>query len=137
MKIDRDKEKKLMQKLVRSLKIVKKRNGKNILHLNECDDWVLTSRYGSIQTDSEYWYLWVINRRWSSVKKELSFMTLTQDGDDEGILRLDRMPTEVEAVKIRKTLNLRKIPNYTPEQIKTLRDRMEKNFIPTLPLLKG
>lgn len=137
MKIDRVKEKRLMQKLVRSLKIVKKKNGKNVLHLNECDDWVLTSSYGSIQTDGEYWYLYVIDRRWSSVKKELSFMTLTQDGDDEGILRLDRMPTELEAIKIRKILNLRKMPDYTPEQLKALRDQLEENVRPTLPLLKG
>jgi hypothetical protein len=38
---------------------------------------------------------------WGAAKRGLTFAKLTQDGDDEGALILDRLPTSEEAVAIR------------------------------------
>jgi hypothetical protein len=48
------------------------------------------------------------SRRWSNVKRRLAFCCVTQDGDDEGCLHLDRLPTPAEAVLIREVLGIRK-----------------------------
>ena len=40
-------------------------------------------------------------RRWKNVKKRLAFRWISQDGDDEGCLHLDRLPTAHEADLIR------------------------------------
>jgi len=40
-------------------------------------------------------------RRWKNVKKRLAFRRISQDGDDEGCLHLDRLPTAHEADLIR------------------------------------
>jgi hypothetical protein len=47
-------------------------------------------------------------RRWTNIKRRLAFCRLTQDGDDEGCLRLDRLPTSAEAALIREALGIRK-----------------------------
>jgi hypothetical protein len=49
-------------------------------------------------------------RRWGSVKKRLAFCRVTQDGDDEGCLTLDRLPTMAECELIREALAIRKAP---------------------------
>jgi hypothetical protein len=43
-------------------------------------------------------------RRWTNVKRRLAFCRISQDGDDEGCLRLDQLPTSAEAVLIREAL---------------------------------
>ena len=40
-------------------------------------------------------------RRWKNVKKRLAIRRISQDGDDEGCLHLDRLPTAHEADLIR------------------------------------
>jgi len=47
-------------------------------------------------------------RRWNNIKARLAFCRVTQDGDDEGCLHLDHMPTEAEAGLIRDALGIRK-----------------------------
>ncbi len=47
-------------------------------------------------------------RRWSSIKKRLSFCTLSLDGQSEGRFTLGRLPTADEASIIRKALGLPK-----------------------------
>jgi hypothetical protein len=49
------------------------------------------------------------------IKRRLAFMTVTQDGDDEGCLRLFRLPTPEEAALIRDALLLRKRRTLTEE----------------------
>jgi hypothetical protein len=49
-------------------------------------------------------------RRWGSVKKRLAFCRVTQDGEDEGCLTLDRLPTLAESTVIREALGIRKAP---------------------------
>ncbi len=47
-------------------------------------------------------------RRWTSIKRRLAFCRITQDGDDEGCLHLDQLPTPVQAGLIRQALGIRK-----------------------------
>ena len=57
---------------------------------DDCGWWVVRGRQGSIQTwgDGKRWVAYVICRskqHWTFTKKRLSFMSVTQDGDDEGV----------------------------------------------------
>ena len=54
-------------------------------------------------------------RRWTNIKRRLAFCRITQDGDDEGCLRLDRLPTSAEAVLIREALGIRKRRTLTED----------------------
>ena len=54
-------------------------------------------------------------RRWTNIKRRLAFCRLMQDGDDEGCLRLDRLPTSAEAALIREALGIRKRRMVTEE----------------------
>jgi len=83
------------------------------LHRDECGWWVIAGRYGSLQTwgDTKTWAAYVIcrsARHWTITKQRLSFMKVTQDGDDEGCLRLFDLPNVAQAVVIRDVLGLRK-----------------------------
>jgi len=83
------------------------------LRRDECGWWVIGGRQGAIHTwgDDATWVAFIqcrSARQWNSVKRQLGFMTVTQDGDDEGCLRLFRLPTPDEAVMIREVLGLRK-----------------------------
>jgi hypothetical protein len=62
--------------------------------------------------------------RWTNVKCRLAFCRLTQDGDDEGCLHLDRLPTPAEAVLIREALGKRRKRHLNPETLATLKDRL-------------
>jgi hypothetical protein len=47
-------------------------------------------------------------RKWAADKKRLGFCCLTQNGDDEGCLRLMGLPTPARAAIIREVLGIRK-----------------------------
>ena len=75
-----------------------------------CGDWIIVGLRGHILTDGVSAFAYTpagTARRWAKAKRVLSFMAVTQDGDDEGILRLDGMPTPEQAKIIRKLLGLR------------------------------
>jgi len=55
------------------------------------------------------------SRPWSGAKSKLSFCRVTQDGDWEGRLYLDRLPAPHEAAAIRETLGIRKRRTITDE----------------------
>jgi hypothetical protein len=63
-------------------------------------------------------------RRWTNIKRRLAFCRITQDGDDEGCLRLDRLPTSAEAVLIREALGIKRKRHLTPENLATLKNRL-------------
>jgi hypothetical protein len=46
-------------------------------------------------------------RKWTAVKRALAFAELTNDGDWEGALYLDRLPTKAEATLIRRQLGIK------------------------------
>jgi hypothetical protein len=90
------------------------------LRRDECGWWVIRGRRGSVQTwgDGTTWVAYVrcrSARHWTSTKSRLGFMSVTQDGDDEGCLRLLRLPKPEEAALIRDALGLRKRRTLTEE----------------------
>ena len=59
---------------------------------------------------------------WTWAKKKMAFAKVTQDGDDEGILFLDRFPTKSEAEIIRAYLGIAKRPQFTAETLARKRE---------------
>ena len=68
-------------------------------------DWCIAGRDGHIFADGKAYLIVVMTgesvRRWKNVKKRLAFRRISQDGDDEECLHLDRLPTAHEADLIR------------------------------------
>jgi hypothetical protein len=90
------------------------------LRRDECGWWIIGGRRGAIHTwgDGKTWLAYVSGRstrHWTMIKRRLAFMTVTQDGDDEGCLRFFRLPTPDEAALIRDALLLRKRRALTEE----------------------
>ena len=93
------------------------------LRRDSCGDWNIFGRAGHISTDGvgQYVYLRLgTKRKWESAKRTLSFLTVTQDGDDEGVLKMGHRPTADQAEIIRKLLGLRKVAPLTDGQRATL-----------------
>jgi hypothetical protein len=85
---------------------------------------------GSIHTwgDARTWVLFVACRsvrHWTATKARLAFCTVTQDGDAEGCLRLDHLPTDAQTTAIRETLGIRKRAEYAPEELERRRASMK------------
>ncbi len=79
-------------------------------------------------------------RRWGFVKKRLAFCHVAQDGDGEGALHLDRLPTPAEAATIRLILGVRKRKLLSADALASLRDRFstaEKRPIAAKDASKG
>src|SRR5262249_11167262 len=75
------------------------------------------------------WVLFVACRspmHWTYTKRRLAFCNLTQDCDDEGTLRLHRLPTDEEATVIRGILGIRKRMEFGPEELERRRASMTK-----------
>jgi hypothetical protein len=90
------------------------------LSRDECGSWIIAGRRGTIHTwgDGKTWGAYVIGRstrHWTMIQRRLAFMTVTQDGDEEGCLRLLALPTPAEAALIRDALLLRKRRTLTEE----------------------
>jgi hypothetical protein len=62
-------------------------------------------------------------RAWTFSKRALGFAKLTNDGDDEGMLFLDRLPTAGEAETLRARLGIRKRRDLSEETLAALRER--------------
>ena len=83
------------------------------LRRDECSDWTIQGTMGRIHTwdDGRTWVLAVTApsaRAWTAAKRRLAFCTITQDGDDEGCLRLYGLPNAGQAAAIREILGIRK-----------------------------
>lgn len=86
---------------------------KRTLRRDECGAWRILGRKGHDYTwgPSGGWLLFCdagTCRKWSAIKRRLSFCKVTQDGDTEGCLRLFEPPTAEQAIAIRKALGLRR-----------------------------
>jgi hypothetical protein len=97
------------------------------LHRDECGAWIISGRAGCyVSTDGDGWLLVITPERelsklaWAWVKKRLAFAAVTQDGDGEGCLRLDRLPTAAEAEEVRDVLGIWKA--YSPEELARRRE---------------
>jgi hypothetical protein len=57
------------------------------LRRDACSDWTIRGKHGQIVADGKGWLIVVATdestRRWTNVKRRLSFCRITQDGDDE------------------------------------------------------
>jgi hypothetical protein len=95
------------------------------LRRDECGAWCIGGKTGSIHTwgDDRSWVLFVAcrsARHWTAVKDKLRFCAVTQDGDDEGCLRLHVLPTPEQAAVIRDVLGIRKRIQLAPETLDRL-----------------
>jgi hypothetical protein len=93
-------------------------------------DWAIYGTLGRIYPDGDGYLLYVTteekvganyidrkpsSRPWNGAKSRLSFCRVTQDGDFEGCLRLERLPAPHEAIAIRESLGIRKRRIITDE----------------------
>jgi len=65
-------------------------------------------------------------RHWTATKARLSFCTVTQDGDDDGCLRLYQLPTVTQATVIRDALGIRKRVEFGAEDLERRRASMKR-----------
>ena len=65
-------------------------------------------------------------RRWTNIKARLDFCRVSQDGDDEGALVLDRLPTAAEGEAIREALGLRKRRHLSEDAQAQARSALER-----------
>jgi hypothetical protein len=88
----------------------------NAVRLDECRLWTIRGNRGYLSTwgDGQTWMLTVdsvASRRWTFIKQNLAafpgLAQVTQDGDDEGVFRLTRLPTPEEAAEIRRVAGIR------------------------------
>jgi hypothetical protein len=88
------------------------------LRRDECGDWSIFGNNGHIYAVPEGFQLmigcdfdndrWTSAKGWESAKDRLAFGRVTQDGDMEGAIVLDRLPTQAEAKEIRIILGIPK-----------------------------
>lgn len=104
MKIDHKKDKEVLTNVSTALNI-----SKTHIRKDELNYWNIIGKDAWIDTDGDWWYLHLSAsaRQWNVWKKTLSDMEVKIDGEDEGVLALQRMPTETESRVIRKLLRLR------------------------------
>ena len=101
------------------------------LRRDECGAWAIIGSRGTIHTfgDGQTWLVSIACRspmHWTYTKQRLAFCGLCQDGDDEGTLRLHRLPTDAEATVIRDVLGIRKRTEFGPEDLERRRASMTK-----------
>ena len=96
------------------------------LRRDECSDWAIWGSNGHIYAVAPNVFQlmvgcdfdnqkWSSARGWESAKRRLSFGKVTQDGDDEGVIILDRLPSKPEAKEIRFILGVPKKVEFSPE----------------------
>ena len=86
-------------------------------------DWQITGKLGDILADGTGFLLYVATgesvRRWGFLKKRLAgFCRVTQDGDDEGALHLDRLPTDL-GIKRKRHLSTETIASITDRLLRS------------------
>ena len=96
------------------------------LRRDECGAWRINGARGSIHSwgDGSTWVLYAAcrsARHWSATKKSLSFCRVTQDGEDEGCLRRQQLPTAAQAIAIRDALGIRKRADLGAEELERRR----------------
>jgi hypothetical protein len=95
------------------------------LRRDECGDWAIFGKNGHIYAVPEGFQLVIGTdiehemtnsaRQWSADKKRLNFCQVTQDGDEEGCLILDRLPTKAEGAIIRDVVGIPKARHLSDE----------------------
>ena len=114
------------------------------LRRDECGDWRINGKHGHIYAVPgipwggmmEGFQLYfrgasefeeaISSQAWTWAKKALAFCRVTQDGDVEGMLFLDRLPTPEEAEIIRDKLRIPKRAEFGEEVMVQKREGMQK-----------
>jgi hypothetical protein len=122
------------------------------LRRDECGDWTVKGRYGDIYAapgttahglpPGEGFQIYfrgaeefgepLSSKGWT-YERALLFCKVTQDGDDEGMLSLDRLPTEMEAALIRDKLGIPKKREIGEAELERLRAMGAEYGLPTGP----
>ena len=101
----------------------------NALRRDECGDWRINGGKGHIYAVPEGFQImvsgWSANG-WNRAKQTMTFATVTQDGDAEGGLIMERLPTPAEADEIRHYCKIAKRTEYSEEYRAELRERMSR-----------
>jgi hypothetical protein len=105
----------------------------NALRRDECGDWAIFGKRGHIYAAPDGFQIVVqcdSAREWSYARKALkSFAALTNDGDEEGVVFLDRLPTVEEASTIRQYVGVAKkrvLSDEARERLTSLGHRFER-----------
>jgi hypothetical protein len=94
----------------------------NAVRLDECRLWTVRGSRGDVSTwgDGQTWMLAVGSktpRYWTFAKQRIAafpgLAQVTQDGDEEGVFRLMRLPTPEAAAEIRRAAGIRQSPGST------------------------
>jgi hypothetical protein len=96
------------------------------LRRDECGDPRIFGKRGHVYAVPEGFQLYCVcesPRAWTYAKRALSFAEVTQDGDEEGMLIMDRLPTAEEAETIRSYLGINKAREYDAETLARLREK--------------
>ena len=99
------------------------------LRRDECGDWRVGGSHGHVYAVPGGFQIVVMGwtaKGWNLAKQALSFAAVTNDGDDEGALTLDRLPTKAEGELIRKWCGVPKRKEFSPEDLAALRERGSK-----------
>jgi len=80
------------------------------LRRDECSDWRINGKCGQMYAVPGGYQIVFLGtpRGWSFAKSAMAFAKPTQDGDGEGCLFMDRLPTEAEAAIIRDKIGIPK-----------------------------
>lgn len=88
---------------------------------DECNAWRIVGKHGHVSATRHSFHLYVKGksaRAWSAAKAAMkSFAGVFADGDDEGVLMLDHLPTEAEAATIRSKLGIKKRREMVGEEL--------------------
>jgi hypothetical protein len=81
------------------------------LRRDECGDWAILGKHGHVHAAPEGYQRMIFKagaQGWTYAKRRLSFGKVTQDGEEEGVVMLDRLPSAAEATEIRFVLGIPK-----------------------------
>jgi hypothetical protein len=122
------------------------------LRRDECGEWAILGSNGHVYAVPEGYQLmigcdfdnrkWSSARGWESAKQRLDFGKVTQDGDCEGSIVIDRLPTQAEAKEIRDILGIPKRVELSDEVLAAKRAQFStarkiKPFLPPSPGLEA
>jgi hypothetical protein len=100
-------------------------DGSHVALQRENGELAIHGKFGHIYAGANGYLLCVVSDRlstrcWHMIKGNLHFCRLTQDGDSEGCLLVDRLPNATEAVVIRESLGIRKRRTMTADGLAAL-----------------
>ena len=97
----------------------------NAWRRDECGDPRIVGRRGHVYAvpgGFQFYCAAESKQAWTWAKKKLAFASVTQDGDEEGCLFMDRQPTADEAAAIRDYLGIAKRPDLSVAERQSAKD---------------